>query len=267
MQDDNTKDNTEEVVADDVPQEETQEEAPAVETQDEVQEEAVEETPPSDPEPEEPPAPSRREQLRVADLLRKYGPPPEAPSQAKGPDFRDQISADEEVYKTLEETTNQYGRQQYDAGLNQAKFYKWETLLHVDDPQVKAKFAQLNPQDKEHFHPAVADAMNKKYLQLVGYDPGDPERGIPPTVQRPDIRYLDFVEAEFEFADELAAERQQRTTENIAKQAAQTGLRPDGSQAKRLNLNKSPDEMTDEELAAAIENTMPRDAKGRFTSR
>jgi len=220
----------------------------------------------SEPEPEEAPAPSRREQLRVQQLLKKYGQPKEAPLQANGPNFRDQINADEEVYKTLEESTTEYGRQQYSQGLEQAKYYKWETLLQVDDPQVRTKYAQLDPSDKEKFHPALADAMNQKYLRFVGYNPGDPERGIAPTVQRPDIRYLDFVEAEFEFADELAAERQERTTKNIAQQAAQTGLRPDGSQAKSLNLNKAPQDMTEEELNAVISQSLPRDARGRFIS-
>lgn len=253
-------------------QEQPMEEAPAETPEEpEVQEPEVEseEDPQVEaPAEEEEPAPiSRREQLRVNDLLKKYGPPPEAPSQAKTPDFRDKIEADESVYKTLEETTSQFGQQQYNQGLEHSKYLQWETLLKVDDPQVRGKYPQLNQADKENFHPALADAMNKKYLQFVGYEPGDPERGIPPRVARPGIRYLDFVEAEFEFADELAAERQVRSTENIAKQAAQTGLRPDGSQTKRLNLNKSPDEMTDEELNAAISQTLPRDSRGRFTSR
>jgi hypothetical protein len=249
-----------EPLTEEAPVEEPQEEQPSVETEQPAEE------PPAEEQEERPM--SRREQLRVADLLKKYGPPQtDAPLKSDAPNFRDQINADEEVYKTLEETTNQFGQQQYNQGLSQARLLQWETLLKVDDPQVRTQFPQLNPQDKEHFHPALADAMNQKYLQFVGYDPGDPQRGVPPTVQRPGIRYLDFVEAEFEFADELASERQQRTTENIARQAAQTGLRPDGSQAKRLNLNKSAEEMTDEELAAAIDSTMPRDAKGRFTSR
>ena len=255
------------VLKDETPAEETKveeatadESAPEEPAQQEAPDEAPEEAP-AEPEPEETPAaPSRREQLRVQDLLKKYGPPKQEPSKANSPDFRNQIEADEEVYKTLEETTQRFGQTQYNQGLEQAKYYKWETLLQIDAPTVEGKFPQLDRKSPD-FHPALADAMNNKYLRFVGYDA---ETG---TVRNPEIRYSDFVEAEMEFADEVASQRVQRTTENIAKQAAQTGLRPDGSQANRLNLNKTPEDMTDQELNAYIGAALPRDARGRFLSR
>ena len=108
--------------------------------------------------------------------------------------------------------------------------------------------------------------LQEKYLRFVGYEPGDPAKGIGPTVQTPNISYAEFVEAEMEFADELASQKIAKTTQNIAKQAASTGLRPDGSSAKRLDLSKAPEEMTDEELSAAIGASLPRDPRGRFTS-
>ena len=71
-------------------------------------------------------------------------------------------------------------------------------------------------------------------------------------VQNPNVRWKDFVESEFELADEIANTKVANSTRNIAQQAASTGLRPDGSQAKRLNLNKAPEQMSDEELDAII---------------
>lgn len=228
------------------PEEEPKEETPEESRAEEPEETAEEESKP----------PSRREQLRVQDLLRKYGPPKEKAPQTT-PDFRDKVQADEDVYKTLEETAQDYGQTQYQQGIAQANTAGWKAMLTLEDRQVRKDYPIFNPQDKEKFHPAVADAMNTKYLRAIGYNPGDPQRGIPETVVNP-ISYYEFVEAEMEFADELAAQRVERTTENIARQAAQTGLRPDGSSAKSLNLNKAPEDMTDEELDAAIAATLPK---------
>jgi len=59
-----------------------------------------------------------------------------------------------------------------------------------------------------------------------------------------------------ELADRTAATKTQKSAKNIAKQAAQTGLRPDGSKAKRLDLSKAPEQMSDEELDAFISSKL-----------
>jgi hypothetical protein len=56
----------------------------------------------------------------------------------------------------------------------------------------------------------------------------------------------------FELVDEVSSRKVQQSQKNIAKQASRTGLRPDGSSAKRLDLSKPPEAMTDEELDAMI---------------
>lgn len=262
MSDEPTNDNNqEEVVAEDV----QPSEAPVTEQEVQPDQEEVQaEETPADEAPEEP-TPSRREQLRVQDLLRKYGPPqrPEAPSQDV-PNFREKIAADEEVYQTLEETAKQYGAQQYDAGQSKAELTTWRRFLQLDESTLRNKYEELNP-SSEAYHSALEKTLQQKYLNFVGYIPGDGK--APDRVLNPDVSYLDFVEAEMEFANELATQKAQRTTQNIAKQAATTGLRPDGSTPKRMDLNKDPSEMSDEELEAAISRTMPRDDKGRFTKR
>lgn len=267
MQDDTTNtDVVEEVVADE-PQEqvdapESTDTSQPEESQDnqEESEEAPEEAPQEEaPQGEEKP-PSRRETLRIQSLLKKYGPPQErvqAPRQ-EVLDYQEALDADPEVIKRLEDDRNAAGQQQYNAGLEQAKSIQFHTRLEIDAPKVESKYEFLNVENKEKFHPALAEGINNLYLKFAGYDPGDPQRGVPESVQNPDIRYSDTVEMIMELADEIAVTRNTQTVKNLAKQAATTGLRPDGSSAKRLDLNKQPSDMSLEELYAAIGQRPPK---------
>lgn len=224
-------------------------EAPAEEQpeEDKAQEEVTNE------EPEEKP-PSRREQLRIQQLLKKYGPPPEqpqvAPSQQEAINYQESLDADPEVIKQLEADRQAYAEAQYRAGADstraEIRTSEWRTTLNFDAPQTEAKYPWLNPKDTANFDPAMADAVNEEYKSLVGYNE---QTGL---VERPDIRYSDFVEARVELSTRLAKAMTADTTKNIAKQAATTGLRPDGSSAKRMNLNKPAHQMTDEELEAKL---------------
>lgn len=200
-------------------------------------------------EEEEQPKPSRRETLRVQQLLQKMKQEPSQPKpleQPQGVNYRDTIEADEEVYKQLEAQSQAYGQQAYSEGLKKAEFLDWRTSLKIDAPQVESKYQFLNPKDKENFHPAVADSLNNWYLGMSGYDANTE------TVSNPQVGYGEFVEGVMELAEEIANAKVSRTKQNIAKQAATTGLRPDGSQAKRLNLNKAPEDMSDDELDAVL---------------
>ena len=101
----------------------------------------------------------------------------------------------------------------------------------------------LNPKDN-NFHPVLADTINNLYLKMVGFNN---KTGL---VSNPNIRYKEFVDSYMELGDEIASSKVASTTKNIAKQAANTGLRPDGSSAKRLNLNQPIENMSDAELKA-----------------
>lgn len=241
-----------------------QEETPAPEP--EPAEEAPEpEAPPAE---EEPPAPSRREQLRVAQLLQKYGPPPEKPAApSQNPDdldFSEVVNADPELIEDMNKRARDYAENQYKRGQSEAlkaiDASEWRTMLNIDAPTMEQKYPVLD-KSSEQFHPALADALSRRYLQMVGFDP------VTKHVERKDIRWKDFIESEFELAEEIASFKVSETTKNVVTQAAQTGLRPDGSSARGMDLNKSADEMTNEELNAAISATMPRDSRGRFTPR
>lgn len=233
-------------------EEQSQEETKETKSEEKVEEKAEEETP----------APSRRETLRVQQLLQKYGQPQERPAPSQKPtpslDYKQALDADPEVIDQLEADRQAYSDAAYLQGLRQSEVKEWRRDLKYEAPAVEKEFPFLNPNNTAEFKPAAAAAMNNKYLRFIGYNPGDPEKGVPESIQYPEVSYREFVESEMEFVDELASQKIAETTKNIVKQTAQTGLRPDGSSAKRLNLNQSEKDMSIEELYAAIGQKAPK---------
>lgn len=238
---------------DEKPSEEKTEEKPEPEKQEETEEPQKEEPEAKQPEEEQKP-PSRRETLRIQQILAKrkeaQKPQPQQPSQPTNQDllnYSDALDADPEVIRQLEEDRQRASSVQYNLGLQQAEEFsraqnvasEFRTNIKLDYPLVKDKLDKLDPIDRE--------AIDVEYLQMTGYDT---ETGL---VQNPNIGYAEYVEARIEQAERLASRLNARTVKNVAKQAAQTGLRPDGSSAKSLNLNKAPEEMTNEELQAMVD--------------
>lgn len=208
--------------------------------------------------PKDPPAkkPTRKE-LRIQDLIHKFkakeAPVATTPSDPtyKGMDYAAELNADPELIKKLEDDRQKYleanmpAPQQRNEASDLAKFNLFQTRLEIDGPKVASKFPQFD-KESDQFNKQAANAVNQMFLSTVGYDPESD------TVQNTDLRYAEYVEGLMELAEELAAVKVATTQKNIKKQAAQTSLRPDGSQAKKLNLNQSPENMSDEELDAVI---------------
>lgn len=230
-------------------------ETPEKESQELETEDTETEEPEAATEEETPQPMSRRKAKRLEKLegLVERLRTPESTSRAKsqGIDYREMIQADDEVYNQLEEKSKEYGQAQFDAGLDQAKSIQFHTRLEIDAPKIETKYEQLNPESSE-FNPVLNQTIQDWYLATVGYD------GRTDTVQNAALRYGDFVEGLMELADNMAGAKSAQTTQNIAKQAASTGLRPDGSSATRLDLTKAPEQMTDEELAAVINQSLPK---------
>lgn len=246
---------TEEKETDESAEAEVSEEKEAEEQQPETQPEQPQEEEPEAKQPEEEQRPpSRREQLRIQQILakREQAQEQQQPQQSRQDalNYQEALDADPETIKQLEADRQAQGQYQFNQGLEQAKTIQFHTRLELDAPKIESKYKFLDPRDKDNFDPVRAEALNNLYLDAVGYRPADPQSGRPESVQNPDIRYQDFVEAQMEFAEALMQEQKTRSTQNIAKQAANTGLRPDGSSAKRLNLNQPLETMTDEELEA-----------------
>lgn len=246
MQDEPNQPVVEEEVIADEPQlaqptampEEPVEEASENEEEPIVEEETPEETPPSN-----------RLLTRAQKLLEKYGPPQQRPStlppqRSDALDYGQALDADPEVIKQLEADRQRTQQSYYNEGLRRAEAIEFKTNIRLDLPLVEERMKQLDPRD--------AEALDKEYLYAVGFDP---QTGY---VQNSNIGYAEFIEAKIEMAHRLATSMSAETTKNVARQAATTGLRPDGSSAKRLNLNKAPEDMSVEELYAKLGQKPPK---------
>jgi hypothetical protein len=235
------------------PQQGTQETTEPEETS-EQSDESKEETSDESEDEEEAQQPSRREQLRIQSLLKKYGNPEKAevPRQTpQGMDYAKELNAEPEIIEKLEADRRAAAEKSYTDGLSQADYIRWEMGLRIDTPQVTSKFPILDKNSPE-FHPAIADAVNTWYLRMCGFDPQKR------TVNDASMSYADFVESYMELVEETATQKNVKTVKNVTKQAASTGLRPDGSSAKRLNLNQAPENMSIEELYAALGQKPPK---------
>lgn len=245
----------EQVPQEQVPQEQMEQPAP------QEQQNEAEKAPA--PKQEEESQPSRRENLRIQQLVSKLrqqqpeGPsqPQQAPEVPDALNYSEKLNADEETLKTLESDRRNYGDTQYNRGLSEAQRIAntniFHTRLEIDAPKVASKYSFLN-KDSDDFHPVMANAVNEWYLASAGYDS---DTG---SVRNPDVRYAEFVDGIFELADEIAQQKVSTSRKNIAQQAAKTGIRPDGSPAQKMDLSKAPSEMTTEELTAFINQNLPR---------
>lgn len=216
-----------------------------VETPEAEAEPAAEEPAPAESEAEEPPV-SRREALRIQQVIEKakqgaYAPKPEQPA---GLDYRTALDADEAVYTQLEADRKALGESQYNSGLEQAKSIQFHTRLEIDAPRVYDKYPQLD-KNSAQYNPAVQQAVDSWYLATTGYD------AATDRVANPSIRYSEFVEGIFELGNEIAGEKVQATVKNVAKQAAQTGIRPNGQASKQYAGNDET-QMSNEQLESLI---------------
>lgn len=142
-------------------------------------------------------------------------------------DYREAIDAPDEVYNSLDQDRRSYGDQRYNDGLEKSKAIEFKMNIKLDLPLVKDKLDRLDPAD--------ATALDREYLQLVGFDPNTG------YVQNSDIGYADFIDARIQQAERLAASMALKSQKNIAKQAAQTGIRPDGGAHKGLQISSPQD--------------------------
>jgi hypothetical protein len=201
--------------------------------------------------------PSPRRDKRIKELLDRLQQKPDEPTAKKtGLNYRDALDADDETIKQLETDREAYGKNLYEQGVQQANSIQFHTRLELDTPKIESRYPQLDPRSPEFDQETLTD-LNDLYLHLVGYD------FAARTVKTANLRYADFVDNQMALADRLASKRNTESVKNIAKQASQTGLRPDGTSPKRLDLTKSPEQMTDEELDAVINQDIPPKTRRR----
>lgn len=189
---------------------------------------------------------------KILDRIQAVRETPSQRQKSEPLDYRQAIDAPDEVYEQLTSDRDAYGQSQYEQGVSEAsrnsRLDKWELSAKIDYPLVADKLSKLAPED--------VDVLNREYFLVSGVKQ-TPDGGIQ-DVTNPNISYADFVNARIEQAERLAARMNLNTQRNVARQAANTGLRPDGTSAKPLNLNKAPQDMTDAELDAYINRAIPK---------
>lgn len=251
----------------DEPEKEVQPEEIVEDKEETPPEEPKEETPPQEPEqseeeepaPEEPiveeegekeaPQPmSKRKAERLAKLenLVSKLKADETPTTVTptGMDYGTELNADEETIARLEADRKSAAQTSFNEGLERAKSIQFHTRWELDSPRIESKYPMFDVSSPE-FKEETAKSIVNWYMSTVGYDP------ITDTVVNEKLRLYDFVEGIMELSDSMAGAKVETTKKNIAKQAAYTGIRPDGSAAK-MNLNKAPEDMTDDELKEAM---------------
>lgn len=178
---------------------------------------------------------SPRQQKRVEQLtkskldsiLERVTQKPKTPQGYKPLDYKEAIDADEQVIDQLSKDREQYATDLQQQTNERLTTELWKRDIKTDLALVKDKLDRLDP--------ASARAIDKEYLLYSGYDP---ESG---RVANPNIGYAEFVEAQIERAEMIAANLNVRTQQNVAKQAAQTGLRPTGGASKATKISSADD--------------------------
>lgn len=202
-------------------------------------------------EKEEPPV-SRRESKRVNQLLDKLAKAEQstAPARREASERKGKQIIPEGEYdlEQINGMAQDYAQELYNQGLSQAQAYNiantFATRLEIDTPKVSSKYKFLDT-DSDDFNPGPADFINRTFLKMVGYDP---KTGV---VQNQDIRYHEFVDSFMDVVELVSAGRVADSTKNVARKAAQTGVRP-GGVAKTAYQGDDPRQMTDDQLEAAI---------------
>lgn len=238
--------------------EEPKEEAPPQEPEQLEEEQPQEEEAPVEEEGEEeaPQPMSKRKAERLAKLenlvSKLKGDEAPTPPNVEGLDYTKAFDPETppEVIKQFEDDRTSAVKTGFNEGLERAKSIQFHTRLEVDAPKIENKYSIFNKESAD-FKPETVDTINRWYLSSVGYD------AKTDTVANNNLRYSDFVEGVMELADSMAGSKVETTQKNIAKQAANTGIRPDGS-ASKMNLSKAPEDMTDDELKAVINRAIKK---------
>lgn len=216
---------------------EVEEESVDTETEEEVSEDESDE-----PEEEAEPEPSPRQNKAIERLTKKL-----AEAKAQAPQRQPQqgpiIGEGDYDLDQVNQMAREYGDQRYSEALEQAKAIEFKLGLKVEVPVVTQKYPELNPKS-DNFDLGRRQFIDELYLKSVGYNE---QSG---TVLRNDIGYEEFVDGFMEAVDRSASVKAAESSKNLAKQASQTGVRPN-SIAKKAYEGTDPSKMTLEQLQAA----------------
>jgi hypothetical protein len=215
-----------------------------VEPEEAVESEEPEEEPEEvEPEPEEPAPVSHRENKRIQDLTRKLAESNR--TQPSQPQPSSQIIGEGDYdLDQINQLARDHGDARYNEALERSRAIEFKLGLKVEAPIVAQKYDELNPKS-DNFDLGRREFIDELYLKSTGYNE---KTG---TVQRTDIGYEEFVDGIMDMVDRSASAKSADTTKNLAKQASQTGIRPN-SVAKKTYQGTDPKKMTDDQLRQAI---------------
>lgn len=137
----------------------------------------------------------------------------------------------------LEQDRKAYGEAQRQAAYNDAltridplQKEMWADRLDLDSERAQKAWDILDESNEKTFDPDFASELNQKYLNFIGYRAKTDANGniVDVTIDRPNIRYLDFVKAEKQNIERYTQRAIEASRQNITKQAANTGIRPGG---------------------------------------
>ncbi len=183
---------------------------------------------------------SPRQQKRVEQIERKakeyqlnsildriQGKQPQQTGQHERLDYREAIEAPEEVYQTLERERETIKKESFNEGLEAVKAIEFKNNIRFDLPLVKDRLDKLDPID--------AATLDREYLLTVGFNP---QTGAP---LHTNVGYAEYINSKLDMMERFVAAKTARSQQNIAKQASQTGVRPDGGTRPSFNITSAND--------------------------
>lgn len=137
-----------------------------------------------------------------------------------------QLEQDRERYG---EAQRQSAYQEYRKSQEAIQNQLWADRLEMDNERAQKAWDILD-ESSDKFDSDFSAEMTQKYLNFIGYRATTDQQGntVDIKVDRPNIRWIDFVKAEKQNFERYVARQAETSVKNVAKQAANTGIRPSG---------------------------------------
>jgi hypothetical protein len=140
----------------------------------------------------------------------------------------------------------QYGQQTFNEGVRQGQaFYEAERFADRLDTDIERVLSKRDDIDD-----VTEKLLVESYLDKVGAREDQNGRII---IGNPNLRFRDFAESKLKEIDDLVQVKLSQSTKNIASQAANTGVRPNGASQSSVS-NLSDNELIEKLRAADIDS-------------
>lgn len=148
-----------------------------------------------------------------------FSPKPYKPLEYKdGEEF--DTKALEEDRRIVSDNSRAEGLQQgLRQGTNQMANELWVDRFEADAERVLTRYKDLEDDSK------LEATMVQRYIAYTGMQKDGNGRV---SIQRPNVRFKDFVEAEMQNLENYATRHRETTEKNLTRQASRTGVRPNG---------------------------------------